>query len=224
MGSFDGRRDERSHEPPRLYARPPRPPKAAWSAWAAQWLWYASATRPRGGASSGPLPDAAAFAGSSVRASDQERERVSQALSQHYGEGRLDGEELGDRLQRAMSARTRGELAPLLADLPSLEAHASPETRERASQSALTSEVAGALLLVVSVVGVALSAINSHLRVLGIALLIAALVLWRRYRSARALRLWHDHLHVHQVTHGHGPRGPVVYEPGLPGPFGPNPR
>jgi hypothetical protein len=36
----------------------------------------------------------------------------------HAGDGRLDADELEDRLERAYAARTRGELVPLLADLP----------------------------------------------------------------------------------------------------------
>ena len=55
------------------------------------------------------------------RASDAERERVATALRDHAGDGRLDPEELDKRLDLAYSARTRGDLVPLLADLPSDE-------------------------------------------------------------------------------------------------------
>jgi hypothetical protein len=54
-----------------------------------------------------------------VRASDAERERVAAALRDHAGEGRLDPEELDKRLDLAYAARTRGDLVPLLDDLPS---------------------------------------------------------------------------------------------------------
>jgi hypothetical protein len=53
-----------------------------------------------------------------VRASDAERERVAEALRSHAVAGRLDATELEDRLGLAYGARTRGDLAPLLADLP----------------------------------------------------------------------------------------------------------
>jgi hypothetical protein len=53
-----------------------------------------------------------------VRASDAERERVATALRDHAGDGRLDPEELDRRLDLAYAARTRGDLVPLLADLP----------------------------------------------------------------------------------------------------------
>src|SRR5215204_5627701 len=56
-----------------------------------------------------------------IRASDAERERVATALRDHAGEGRLDPEELDKRLDLAYAARTRGDLVPLLADLPSEE-------------------------------------------------------------------------------------------------------
>jgi uncharacterized protein DUF1707 len=54
-----------------------------------------------------------------LRASDAERERVAEALRRHHLDGRLDTEELQERLERAYAARTTGDLAPLLADLPS---------------------------------------------------------------------------------------------------------
>src|SRR3954454_13738627 len=53
-----------------------------------------------------------------LRASDAERERVADALRRHHVDGRLDTEELQERLERCYAARTTGELAPLLADLP----------------------------------------------------------------------------------------------------------
>jgi Domain of unknown function (DUF1707) len=56
---------------------------------------------------------------SGLRASDTERERVAEALRRHHLDGRLDTDELQERLERAYAARTTGDLAPLLADLPS---------------------------------------------------------------------------------------------------------
>src|SRR4051794_10577286 len=54
-----------------------------------------------------------------VRASDDERERTATLLREHAGRGRLNGDELSDRLDAAFAARTREELAALLGDLPS---------------------------------------------------------------------------------------------------------
>jgi hypothetical protein len=53
-----------------------------------------------------------------IRASDAERQRVVEALRDQAAAGRLDVEELEDRVARAYAARTRGQLDPLLADLP----------------------------------------------------------------------------------------------------------
>jgi len=53
-----------------------------------------------------------------LRASDAERERVAEALRRHHLDGRLDTDELQERLDRCYAARTGAELAPLLADLP----------------------------------------------------------------------------------------------------------
>jgi hypothetical protein len=53
-----------------------------------------------------------------VRASDAERERAVETLRAAAGEGRLTLQELVERLDQALDARTRGELVPLTADLP----------------------------------------------------------------------------------------------------------
>lgn len=53
-----------------------------------------------------------------MRASDAERERVAELLRDAVAEGRLDMEEFEQRLDAAYRARTRGELVPLVRDLP----------------------------------------------------------------------------------------------------------
>ena len=55
---------------------------------------------------------------STLRASDDDRERVADRLRHAAGEGRLVAEELEERLERAFSARTYGQLSVLVADLP----------------------------------------------------------------------------------------------------------
>jgi hypothetical protein len=54
-----------------------------------------------------------------VRASDEDRERAARALRDHFAAGRLEAGELERRLTGAYAARTRGNLAELLSDLPS---------------------------------------------------------------------------------------------------------
>jgi Domain of unknown function (DUF1707) len=51
-------------------------------------------------------------------ASDAERERVVEALRTHAADGRLEADELEQRLEGAYAARTRADLVPLVADLP----------------------------------------------------------------------------------------------------------
>ena len=52
-----------------------------------------------------------------LRASDADRAVVQQVLTEAYADGRLDREELDARTATVSSARTLGELPPLLADL-----------------------------------------------------------------------------------------------------------
>jgi hypothetical protein len=56
--------------------------------------------------------------GAELRASDAERERTATTLRDHAAVGRLDVDELAERLDIAYSAHTRSELDALLADLP----------------------------------------------------------------------------------------------------------
>jgi hypothetical protein len=57
-----------------------------------------------------------------VRVDAEEREQAATALHAHYVAGRLTHEELDDRVAQAYVARTRGDLASLLGDLPALPA------------------------------------------------------------------------------------------------------
>jgi hypothetical protein len=55
---------------------------------------------------------------SQVRASHQDRDRFVEVLRVAAGDGRLTAEELDERLEVALTARTYGELAALTTDLP----------------------------------------------------------------------------------------------------------
>ena len=52
------------------------------------------------------------------RASDADREAVAEVLRRAAGDGRLTLEELEERLDSTYSARTYGDLEPIVADLP----------------------------------------------------------------------------------------------------------
>ncbi len=56
-----------------------------------------------------------------MRVSDAERSAVGEELSRHFADGRLDQAEFDERLNLAVKAKTRGDLAGLLVDLPRLE-------------------------------------------------------------------------------------------------------
>src|SRR5215469_1761991 len=68
----------------------------------------------RGG--QGDLP--ATVAGDELRASHADRDQVVELLRVAAGDGRLSPEELDERLERALTARTYAELAALTGDLP----------------------------------------------------------------------------------------------------------
>jgi Domain of unknown function (DUF1707)/Cell wall-active antibiotics response 4TMS YvqF len=61
-----------------------------------------------------------------IRSSDAEREATALRLRDAAGEGRLTLEELAQRIEAAYSARTRGDLARLVADLPAAGAALEP--------------------------------------------------------------------------------------------------
>src|SRR6478609_5898143 len=60
------------------------------------------------------------IARSELRASHADRERVVELLRVAAGDGRLTAEELDERLEAALTARTHGELAALSTDLPAI--------------------------------------------------------------------------------------------------------
>ena len=81
-----------------------------------------------------------------MRASDADRERVTERLRKAAGEGRLEADELEERLEAALSARTYGGLDAVEADLPR---GARPRTRRRRGHPLRRHFVAISLLLIV---------------------------------------------------------------------------
>jgi hypothetical protein len=65
----------------------------------------------------------------SLRASDSDREQVSERLRHATAEGRLSADELDQRLEALYAARTYGELDALLADLPINRSLGQPRVR-----------------------------------------------------------------------------------------------
>ena len=86
-----------------------------------------------------------------LRVSDRERERVVDLLSEHAANGRLSVEELERRIDGALAARTRGELAALRRDLPASGSDdRSPAPRSRVAGGPLP-ELFGPLVAFVAV-------------------------------------------------------------------------
>jgi hypothetical protein len=95
-----------------------------------------------------------------MRVSDAERADVADRLSKHYSDGRLDQAEFNERLDRAMQAKTRGDLSGLFSDLPNAE-EPRKEVRKVQQQEAPprrrrpVSRILGLILIVVVTVFIA---------------------------------------------------------------------
>ncbi|MCP2343744.1 DUF1707 SHOCT-like domain-containing protein [Actinomadura rupiterrae] len=61
-----------------------------------------------------------------LRVSHEDRDRVAEQLRVAAGDGRLTLEELDERLDKALSARTESDLAALVTDLPAVASETSP--------------------------------------------------------------------------------------------------
>ncbi|MFI9819969.1 DUF1707 and DUF4190 domain-containing protein [Streptomyces sp. NPDC052013] len=96
--------------------------------------------------------------GPSMLASHADRERAVDVLRAGFGEGRMEQQEFERRVARAYAARTVGELALLVADLPQgpaphpvthpVPAAFLPAPRPRVNGKAVASAVCGGLCLV----------------------------------------------------------------------------
>jgi hypothetical protein len=136
---------------------------------------------------------------SSIRASDADRDAVADRLRRAAVEGRLESDELEERLHAALRARTYGELDGLLGDLPAM-----PARSERRRPGA--ARVAGTALVVALCMLAVLAMVSVIVVVAAMTMawwLIGALV-WlslRAGRGSRARRLgsrqaWHRPPHV----------------------------
>jgi hypothetical protein len=62
-----------------------------------------------------------------LRVSDADRDRTASLLREHLSAGRLTPEEFNERLDRAFSAKTVGEIDTLLKDLPGIDLYRLPD-------------------------------------------------------------------------------------------------
>ncbi|MFY1633895.1 DUF1707 SHOCT-like domain-containing protein [Solwaraspora sp. WMMB335] len=84
------------------------------------------------------------------RASDEDRERVVRCLERHTSAGRLSLDEHADRVERTLRARTHGELAAVLADLPVEPDRRSSAGPARSHELAMAFLIAGVALVVLT--------------------------------------------------------------------------
>jgi hypothetical protein len=118
-----------------------------------------------------------------MRISNTERNEIADILSKHFAEGRLDSDEFDERVGKVMNAKTRGDLAGLLDDLPS----PGPPPREPRPRRPLGHWI---LVLVLVLLVASALAVPPHLHVPWLLIGIVALVLWRKSRHRYR---WHRH-------------------------------
>ena len=118
---------------------------------------------------------------------------MSETLSKHYADGRLDDAEFRLRLDKAMSAKTRGDLSGLLSDLPPLHTETAPR-RHGVVRRAWWGVSVLAMVFVALLVASAIA--SPHIPWFLVIVVVA--IFW--HRGSR--RPWHGHHHDH---------GPVTY-------------
>ena len=72
-----------------------------------------------------------------MRVSDNDRHRVADILRDAAAEGRIDIEELDERLESTYAAKTYGDLVPITSDLPVPRASGAPAPRPQPAQPAV---------------------------------------------------------------------------------------
>jgi hypothetical protein len=125
----------------------------------------------------------------SLRASDADRDAVVDRLREAAGEGRLDPEELGDRVGAALHARTYGDLAALIADLPGNDQVLSPLASSR-TNAAVRCAIAGGGLLIAVTLAFALVAVVAMLVIAAAAWWIAVVLFWLVCCGSRRRLAW----------------------------------
>ena len=140
-----------------------------------------------------PQPSTPSTPPGSMRVSDAERAEITNALCRHVADGRLDEAEFNDRAAWATAAKTRDDLAPLLADLPPVDGPP-PEPSQRQPRRPVSWVLLGILAILVvgwSITAAATSALHPH--VPWVFVIIAAFF-FLRHRHHRFGHHRHDHI------------------------------
>lgn len=87
-----------------------------------------------------------------MRASDEDRHRVIAALQRHTAAGRLTLDEFSDRAGAVYAARTLGDLATVVRDLPAEPAPSAPVTGDGGRQLVIAFAVAAAVLVLLGLI------------------------------------------------------------------------
>jgi Domain of unknown function (DUF1707) len=124
----------------------------------------------------------------SLRASDADRDAVVDRLREAAGEGRLEPHEFEQRVDEALRARTYGDLAALLADLPADGRMPTRRTRRQAHPTARTA-VVGAGLMVAVTAAVAAVVVVAMIVLAAAALWICVVLCWIVARSVHRHRV-----------------------------------
>ena len=138
---------------------------------------------------------------SSLRASDADRDAVAERLRTAAVEGRLEPEELEQRLHAALRARTYGELNGLLADLPAKPVRWQQPRRGVAPVAGYALLLTARAIVAIAILGAVLIAAAATFAWWMLGLVIWLAVSSSRYsrRSHRCHGGWHRPPHVRRV-------------------------
>jgi len=117
----------------------------------------------------------------SLRASDADREAVTVRLRDAASEGRLEPDELEERVDAALRARTYGELSRLVADLPGERLRSGRRARSLLGPLVRFALMATAVLVAVTIV----VAVVALLLLAAAVWCVACLVVWIVWRRSR---------------------------------------
>jgi Flp pilus assembly protein TadB len=140
----------------------------------------------------------------SLRASDADRDAVTDRLHQAAVEGRLEPDELEERVHAALRARTYGELTPLVADLPPdgevgwSHSRGAPLARVALVGAGLVAAIA-VTIVVIAVVLLLLVAVATVAALTGICFVLGCLALRRTRRRASLGSAWHGDVAARHV-------------------------
>jgi Flp pilus assembly protein TadB len=144
--------------------------------------------------------------GHELRASDADRDAVIDRLREALGEGRLESDELEQRVDGALRARTYGQLEELLADLP-VDGRVFWRRAGSRTNSVARTALLGAGLLFALILAFVLVALVVMLVLAAAAWWIAIVLFWLVCRgSRRRLVPGPSRGHSMRARHAHRPR------------------